>query len=134
MMHVRLRGVAGALVALMMVAGCSRSSNPSGSAAKQGAQIVLNSDPHPKMGASTVSVTVRDADGRPVDGAAVSAEFFMPAMASMGKTTTQLKPQGNGRYDGLEPLSMAGSWQMTVTAKQGDTTVASKLFNLVAKE
>jgi nitrogen fixation protein FixH len=55
-------------------------------------------------------------------------------MASMGKTTTELKPQGSGRYEGAGNLAMAGSWQVTVTARQGANTLATKTFNLVAKE
>jgi hypothetical protein len=58
----------------------------------------------------------------------------MPVMPTMGKTTTRMASEGNGEYEAISTLSMAGSWQVTVTAKKDGVTLGKKTFNLVAKE
>lgn len=129
-----------AVAALMCTLACSgasksqqSSSAPPAAAALQPYDIVFNSDTHPTMGPSTVDVSVRNRDGRPVTDADVTAEFVMPVMPTMGKSTTTLVSEGNGRYQGSGTLSMAGSWQVTVVAKRGNAILATKTFNMVAK-
>lgn len=134
----RYCAVMAAVAALFAVAcsgSTSRSSSPALAAgALQPYDIVLNSDSHPKMGASTIDVSVRQMDGAPVTDADVTAEFVMPVMPTMGKSTTKLVSEGNGRYEGSGSLSMAGSWQVTVIAKRGNAILATKTFNLVAQQ
>ena len=139
MNHVRLAAAAAAVVLLAACSGPSteRSASavpPRAPAVLQRYDIVLNSDPHSKTGSSTINVTVKSPDGTSVSDADVTADFVMPVMPSMGKSTTTLVSQGNGHYEGAGTLSMAGSWQVTVVAKRGNEILASKTFNLVAKE
>lgn len=135
----RYCAVAAAVAALVFSVACSGSSSRSSSSTQvasvlQPYEIVLNSDSHPKMGPSTVDVSVRQPDGTPVTDADVTAEFVMPVMPTMGKSTAKLVSEGNGRYEGAGTLSMAGSWQVTVVAKRGNAILATKTFNLVAQQ
>ena len=84
-------------------------------------------------GTNTITIAVKDGD-RPVDDAAVTGEFFMPVMESMGKTKVQFTHASDGRYTGQGNLSMAGAWQVTVTAMRGGQTLATRTFNLTTKE
>jgi len=80
----------------------------------------------PKFGRKTnFRVIVKQPLGRPVDGAKVEASLVMPLM-DMGKNQFSLKPAGNGEYEGMGEFSMAGEWEIVVTAsaegKTGKTT------------
>src|SRR6266498_1034117 len=73
-------------------------------AAPQAADVTFKSDPGPvKTGENTFEVMVMQ-DGKPVDDATVSAEFYMPAMPAMKmpemRMKTDLMPAGNGTYRG----------------------------------
>jgi copper transport protein len=68
------------------------------------------------FGTNTFTVKVRDAQGHPVEGAAVQIETTMLDM-DMGVQTVQLQPQGArapGTYTAQSDLTMAGHWQVTV--------------------
>lgn len=80
----------------------------------------------PKFGRKTnFRVTVKQTLGRPVDGAQVETSLVMPLM-DMGKNQFALKPAGKGEYEGAGEFSMAGEWEVVVTAsaagKTGKTT------------
>jgi len=87
----------------------------------------LAMDPtQPKFGRKTnFRVTVKQTLGTPVDGAQVEASLVMPLM-DMGKNQFALKPAGNGVYQGTGEFTMAGEWEVVVTAsaqgKTGKTT------------
>jgi len=89
--------------------------------------MALAMDPaQPKFGSKTnFRVTVKRSLGRPVDEAQVEASLVMPLM-DMGKNQFALKPAGNGEYEGMGEFSMAGEWEVIVTAsaqgKTGKTT------------
>jgi copper transport protein len=68
------------------------------------------------FGDNTFTVTLKDAQGKPVDGAAVTITTIMLDM-DMGPASLQLKPQqalGSGVYTGNADLTMAGHWQINV--------------------
>lgn len=132
----RRRAIAVAL--LLVVAGCGRS--PDRAAVEQkgapAGTVTLsmeNSPAPPVTGANTLTIVVRNGDGSPVTDAMVSGELFMPVMESMGKTTISFVSAGNGRYTGQGTLSMAGAWQIAVTAMRGGRPVATRTFNLTTK-
>ncbi len=87
----------------------------------------LAMDPaQPKFGRKTnFRVAVKQTLGTPVDGAQVEASLVMPLM-DMGKNQFPLKPAGDGEYEGAGEFSMAGEWEVIVTAsaerKTGKTT------------
>lgn len=67
------------------------------------------------FGTNTFLVTVKDATGAPVPGAAVTITTKMLDM-DMGEQTAQLQPLGSGDpgvYSGQSDLTMAGHWQVT---------------------
>ncbi len=114
-----LAAFAGSLVP-SIPAGASPSSPSSPSApyasapqTAHGITVSLRVDPA-KFGANTFSVTVRDAQGKPISDAGVGIATQNLDM-DMGIQTAQLKPTGTpGVYAGESDLTMAGHWQVGV--------------------
>lgn len=71
----------------------------------------------PHVGPNALVVQVRDRDGSPVTGAALTVEAFMPGMGHGSTETTHVTETGGGAYH-AEPVTyhMAGTWQVTVEA------------------
>lgn len=97
----------------------------------------LTTNPYPAhKGKNTVQVKLTSADGKPVSGAKVTVQFFMPAMPQMGmaemKSSTQLNEQGGGSYSSQLELGSGGTWQVTVTAEQGGKLVLTKRLKVSA--
>ena len=93
----------------------------------------LAMDPaQPKFGRKTnFRVSVKQAPGIPVDGAQAEISLVMPLM-DMGKNQFALKPAGNGEYEGAGEFSMAGEWEVVVTANaEGRTGKATFNVNVV---
>jgi hypothetical protein len=68
------------------------------------------------FGANTFTVTVKDKDGKPLEGASVLVQTAMLDM-DMGVQNVQLKSLGAetpGAYSGQGNLTMAGHWQILV--------------------
>ena len=123
---------------LLGAAACSKTAGEGGSnkaAAVPGpVTLEMQSTPvPPTTGANTVTIIAKQSDGSPLNDARITGEFFMPVMESMGKTTVEFMPQGEGRYSGQGVLSMAGSWQVTVTASRQGRPLATRTFNLTTK-
>lgn len=121
----------------LFVSGCgpARQEQP---AASQGVALDFRSDPDPlKAGDNSIEVTVRQPDGTPVTDAMVTAVFLMPAMPAMNmpamRSETQLAHVDGGRYRGTGQLSMAGTWNVTVTATREGEPVGRRSFSIVAK-
>jgi Cu(I)/Ag(I) efflux system membrane fusion protein/cobalt-zinc-cadmium efflux system membrane fusion protein len=100
-------------------------------------KIDFSSEPSPpRKGANTVRVTLTGSDGRPLQGAEVTAVFFLPAMPAMGmaaeRDAATLTDKGNGLYEGWLQLSTGGTWQVTVTAQRGGQTVGTKQLSVTA--
>src|SRR6185312_14277776 len=79
--------------------------------------VSLATDPDPpRTGDNQLSVTLREASGKPVDGASLGFVWDMPAMGAMpemkGAGTT--KAAGGGRYVVTYPLAMGGDWYLTL--------------------
>ncbi len=75
----------------------------------------------PHIGQNTLVVFVFDADGTPVDGAALSVDAFMPSMGHGSTEVPVITEVGGGEYH-ADPLTftMPGTWQVTVQAAAGD--------------
>lgn len=82
-------------------------------------------------------VTVKDREGKPVDGADVSVALFMPAMPAMKmpemRNEVTLKGTGNGRYVGAGQVMMAGAWTVTVSVKQSGKEIGQQKVTITAK-
>jgi nitrogen fixation protein FixH len=127
------------IAVVLAIGGCSQPQQgqvvDTKPAARGPVELTFASTPTPpKTGANAVTIAVKQADGTPVTDATVTGEFFMPVMESMGRTTVAFTHQGDGRYTGQGNLTMAGAWQVAVTAKRGADTLATRTFNLTTKE
>jgi hypothetical protein len=105
-------------------------------AQKSTVDIMLTSKPSPpKTGENTFEVMVKDASGKPITDAEVSAEFFMAKMGNMPemKNTVTLKHQKEGTYAGTGQVMMAGKWDVTVKVKRAGKEIGSKKFPVSAQ-
>ena len=98
--------------------------------------IMLTSKPSPpKTGDNTFEVMVKDAAGKPITDAEVTAMFYMPKMGAMPemKNNVTLKHQKEGTYVGTGQVMMAGKWDVTVMVKRAGKEIGSKKFPLTAQ-
>jgi len=124
--------------ALIFAAGCKKKQSSSQPGAKSaiiatqaapGSAFVMSlaMDPaQPRFASKTTfRVTVKQTAGTPVDDGQVEVSLVMPLM-DMGRNQFTLKPAGIGEYEGTGEFSMAGEWEVVVTAtaqgKTGKTT------------
>ncbi|HEY6927477.1 MAG TPA: efflux RND transporter periplasmic adaptor subunit [Steroidobacteraceae bacterium] len=102
------------------------------------AKITFRADPPiPQSGAKVaLHVSVSDASGRPVSGAQVRVNFFMPAMPAMGmgemRESVMLQDAGK-EYSGSIDIPMSGTWTVTVEARQAGQLLATYRTSLNAK-
>lgn len=91
----------------------------------------------PHKGSNVFRAKVTGADGRPVTGATVTVNFFMPAMPAMGmaamRATSTLPEKGGGFYEGAGTLQSGGTWQVTIQAQKNGQIVASKQLSMSAE-
>ena len=84
-----------------------------------------------------VTATKLDLAGKPVTDADVSLLFVMPAMPAMKmpemRNEVKLTSAGGGAYTGTGPVTMAGTWTVTVSVKQGGKEIGQKKLTLTAK-
>jgi len=111
---------------------------PAGSPGASQIDIVFRTVPDPpKIGDNQMEVMVKDATGKPVDGADVSVQFFMPAMPTMNmpamRSEAKLMPAGGGVYRGSGQVMMAGRWDATVTVVRGRQRLGTKQLPVVAR-
>ena len=101
------------------------------------ATLTLATKPSPLgLGQNLFDVVVKDAKGRPVTDAEVALLLVMPAdpktkhpeMRTEGKLTNA----GGGKYNGIAIVSMAGEWDVTVTATQKGKEVGRAQQRLTA--
>ena len=87
----------------------------------------------PKFGRKTkFHVAVKQTLGRPVTDAQVEASLVMPLM-DMGKNEFSLDSAGDGQYSGTGEFSMAGEWEVVITANEGRKT-GKTTFNVNVAE
>lgn len=101
------------------------------------AQIMFSTIPStPQKGSDAVQVKLTDANGKPVSGAHVTAGFYMSAMPAMGMAamhaSATLADKGQGVYESSVHLGSGGTWQVTVTATRGGTSLATKQLSITA--
>jgi len=109
-----------------------------GASTGQELNISFRSDPQrPKTGDNKLEVSVLGADGKPVDDATVTAQFYMPAMPSMNmpemRNSFALQAAGNGVYRGVGQLEMAGTWNVTVNVMRNGEKIGSRKLTLIGE-
>jgi Cu(I)/Ag(I) efflux system membrane fusion protein len=106
-----------AAAVLLLLAACSRKKEAAGAlrAGDMSVRLELDPDP-PRAGENVLRVEVTDEQGKPVDGAQLGFLYQMPAMGSMPemKGGGEVKALGGGRYEIAYPLSMPGTWNLTL--------------------
>lgn len=107
-------------------------------AAAPSLDITFRTRPDPlRTGEATFEAIVKDAAGRPVTDAMVSAVLFMPAMPSMNhpamRSAATLAHAGDGTYRGTGQVTMAGRWDVTVNVTRDGQTLGTRQFGLVAR-
>jgi len=105
---------------------------------QQSLAIDFTTNPNPvHKGSNAITVKVTSANGQPVVGAQVTATFLLPAMPAMGMGAVtnnfQLTQKSPGVYDGTGVLESGGTWQVTVTVKQGAQIVGTKQLRVSAE-
>ena len=139
-----LSGLALLAVAMLLCVGCRKKESPPPQTRRQSAIIATQAAPgsafimsllmdpaQPRFARKTnFRVIVKQTSEAPVEGAQVEASLVMPLM-DMGKNQFALKPAGNGEYEGKGEFTMAGEWEVIVTAsaqgKTGKTTFNVKV-------
>ena len=142
--------VTAVLAGLLLSAGCKGQSenvhskgkpSPAGGAILElqelpGSAFVmdLSTQPaQPKFGSKTTfRVRITDHGGAPITGAQVKASLVMPLM-DMGKNEFPMKDIGGGKYEGTGEFSMAGEWEVNITASAGGRTGTYR-FNVAVVE
>jgi Cu(I)/Ag(I) efflux system membrane fusion protein/cobalt-zinc-cadmium efflux system membrane fusion protein len=105
--------------------------------ASQAAIIDFTTSPSPPhKGSNVFRAKITGVDGRPITGATVTVTFFMPAMPAMGmaamRTTSTLRENGSGFYEGSGSVQSGGTWQVTIQAQKNAQTIASKQLSVSA--
>ena len=91
----------------------------------------------PRTGENVVEVRVRDAEAQPVTDADIRVLLSMAPMPSMNmpamRSEARLTHAGNGVYRGPATISMAGRWDVDVTALRQGRSLAETRTSLVAR-
>ncbi len=100
------------------------------------ATLTLTTHPSPLgLGQNRFEVTVKDAKG-PVADADVSLLLLMPADPKTKhpemRTEGKLNSIGGGKYNGIAIVSMAGEWDVTITAHQKGKVLGVRRARLTA--
>jgi hypothetical protein len=131
MMRIRMVLAVALTAAVVIAAACG------GGNGAQSVEIDFTTNPDPVATGENTFEVVLTQDSTPVTDAAVTAEFFMPAMPSMNmpemRTKADLAHQGNGVYRGSGQIMMAGDWETTVTATRGGQEIASRKLTVTAR-
>src|SRR5918994_2147823 len=95
------------------------------------ATLALTTKPSPLgLGQNLFEVTVKDTKGQPVTDAEITLLLLMPADPKTNhpemRTEGKLNNVGGGKYNGIVMVTMAGDWDVTVTATQKDKTLVQK--------
>ena len=127
---------AGVAIAMLTIAPLHVTAAAQAASQKPTLDIMLTSKPSPpKMGENTFEVMVKDASGKPVTDAEVTAMFYMAKMGTMPemKNNVTLKHQKEGTYVGTGQVMMAGKWDVTVSVKRAGKEIGSKKFPVTAQ-
>jgi hypothetical protein len=102
------------------------------------AAVEFSTEPAPpRKGKNIFRVKLTDVNGAPLTGAEVSVTFFMPAMPAMGmaamREVVTLREAGAGIYEAQGQLETGGSWQVSILARRGGQTIATKQLSVNAE-
>ena len=124
---------------LILPAACRKQSSSSPSASTPPAAVspwkmALTITPDPPVSEKDVVLRLKltGQDGKPVAGAQVKATLVMPVM-DMGRNEVDLTGKGSGDYEGSGKFTMAGPWNIVITASAADRS-GQQTFPVVVHE
>jgi hypothetical protein len=118
------------IVFLAATAGCQRASQQAATDQAPEIAAALAIDPDPAVvGPANLQVTLTNAGGAPVAGAAVSLKGDM-SHAGMKPVLAEASGGANGVYQAQWMWTMAGDWFVTVTATLPDGRTLVRRFDL----
>lgn len=99
--------------------------------------LTLTTRPSPLgLGQNLFEVVIKDAKGQPVTDADVALVLVMPADPKTKhpemRTEGRLNKAGAGKYSGIAMVTMAGDWDVTVTASRKGKDIARKKQKMTA--
>jgi len=102
-----------------------------------GPTLTLSTKPSPPgLGQNLFEVSLKDAKKQPIANADVAIMLVMPADPKTKhpemKTEGMLNNVGQGRYSGIVMVTMAGAWDVTVTASQNGKQIGQKKERMTA--
>jgi Cu(I)/Ag(I) efflux system membrane fusion protein/cobalt-zinc-cadmium efflux system membrane fusion protein len=115
---------------------------PAGGTPAAGSQpqldIAFHTTPDPPTtGDNQFEVVVKDTAGRPIEGADVTVQFFMPAMPTMNmpsmRNETKLAGAGGGVYRGTGLVLMASRWDVTIVVTRNGQRLGTRQLPMVTK-
>ncbi len=122
------------MVAVLLVAGIASAKGyeVQKKAGEYDVTVAIDRNP-PVTGNNGISISVKDAAGKPVKDAAVKVEYSMPAMPGMPPMNYKTDAVLHGdEYKAVMALSMGGSWNIAVKISKAGKTSTVK-FTVDAK-
>jgi hypothetical protein len=105
------------LVLLVLAAGCSSRKD---SERLEGVKVDFKTDPDPpRVGPVKTSITLKDKEGKPIEGAVLELEGNMNH-AGMKPVFADARETDPGRYEAELKLTMGGDWFVLITGKLAD--------------
>ena len=97
----------------------------------------MTTTPNPLgLGQNRFDVTITDASGQPISNADVVLSLVMPADPKTKhpemRTEGKLNSAGGGKYSGVAMVTMAGTWNITVTATQSGKPIGQTKSSVTA--
>jgi len=86
----------------------------------------------PKAGDNALTISLSDAQGKPITGAKITTSVAMTSM-DMGTTHPAVTEKGGGKYTTTATFSMAGPWRVKVKVTPPGQNPQTKAFDFTAK-
>lgn len=114
------------LLLLLLLTGCRQQAEPT---VNENVNIAVAFAPDElTIGASTIVVTLTDAEGNPINDATVNIRGDMNH-AGMQPVIRDITSGANGSYSSEYEWTMAGDWEVTVAVTLPDGTSAEQRFD-----
>ena len=116
------------LLLVMALAGCQRVSQQADQAPEVTMTLVADPAP-PAVGPSSLTITLTDGQGRPIEGASLRIKGDM-AHAGMVPVRAEAEGGSGGVYETDFQWTMGGDWVVTVLVTLPDGRITSRSFDL----
>lgn len=104
----------------LLAAGCTQSLEETSENGLYAVQMTFKGTP--SVGRNEAGLRLRDAQGRPVEGAEIEVTPWMPGMNHGVPWVPTVKETGGGQYRMVFHLSMEGLWELRMGIAKGEVT------------